>query len=100
MSSSAAYWIMLAGTPTGTSPERWNMCRCRPPARTRTCTQPWHGAIVVCGVLPRPRTWYCGIHGETKWVRSPGSSLICSTRCGNWSKPGPSAVGKSWNAPP
>ncbi len=44
---------MLAGTPTGTSPERWNMCRCRPPASTRTCTQPWQGAIVVFGVLPR-----------------------------------------------
>ena len=85
MSARAAYCTMFDGTPTGTSPERWNMCRCSRPLRTRTCTQPWHGAIVVRGVLPAPRTWYWGIHGETKCVRSPGSSRICSTRCGNWS---------------
>ncbi len=91
---------MFDGTPTGTSPERWNMCRCNRPLRTRTCTQPWHGAIVVRARLPAPRTWYCGIHGETKWVRISGSSLICSTRCRNWSNEPPSEVGKSWKAPP
>ena len=40
---------MLAGTPTGTSPERWVMWTCRPPSSTRTWTQPWQGAIVVFG---------------------------------------------------
>ena len=36
---------------------------------TRTWTQPWQGAIVVRGRFPDPLTWYCGIHGSTKWVR-------------------------------
>src|SRR5262249_39512544 len=51
-------------------------------------------AAVVFLVLPAPRTWYSGIHGETKCVRSPGSSVICSTRCRNWSNSPPSTVGK------
>src|SRR3984957_18351015 len=100
MRVSAAYWIMLAGTPTGTSPERCVMCTCRPPSSTRTCTQPWHGAMVVRGCLPAPLTWYGAIHGSTKWVRSSGSSRSCSTRCLNWSNGWPSGAGKEWKAPP
>src|SRR3712207_6923931 len=57
------FFLMIRRPPRSTLFPYTTLFRSRPRI-TRTCTHPWHGAMVVFGVLPAPRTWYCGIHGD------------------------------------